>query len=109
MKKCRHCDILFNHTSQRKRQVGGKIDECPECVEELGTEIKERIRGFVSGEGKQACIQILRFANEEDAILYSKEWNANGGHNSKKVGGMNDVKFTKIGETRGGANHEGKD
>lgn len=38
MKECRHCERKFNVNSTRKREVGGQIDECPSCVNELGAE-----------------------------------------------------------------------
>ena len=53
---CVHCGDVFNLDSQLKRRVGGKINECPDCVVELQTEIKETIRAVSSGDGKMACI-----------------------------------------------------
>ncbi len=35
---CIHCEVEFDPKSQRKRKVGGRINECADCVEELGTE-----------------------------------------------------------------------
>ena len=35
---CKHCGDDFNPFSQRKREVGGYVNECPDCVEELETE-----------------------------------------------------------------------
>jgi len=71
-KICIHCDDTFDLNSQIKRRVGGKINECPDCVLELDTEIKETVRAVSSGDGKMACIQILKFQNEDDADLYRK-------------------------------------
>ena len=36
-RECKHCGIEFSTTSSRKVEVGGKINECADCVEELGT------------------------------------------------------------------------
>ena len=38
MRECIHCQVDFDPRSPAKRQAGGKINECPDCVEELGTE-----------------------------------------------------------------------
>ena len=38
IKTCKHCNVEFDTRSSAKRQAGGKINECPSCVEELGTE-----------------------------------------------------------------------
>ena len=38
IKECKHCGISFDLDSWAKKQAGGKINECPDCVEELGTE-----------------------------------------------------------------------
>ena len=37
IKTCKHCNVEFDTNSTAKRQAGGKINECPSCVEELGT------------------------------------------------------------------------
>ena len=52
IKSCKHCGEQFNLHSHRKREVGGYINECPDCVEELETETKEVIRAFTTGDGK---------------------------------------------------------
>jgi len=38
LKECKHCGSEFNTASSHKIRVGGRINECPDCVEELGTE-----------------------------------------------------------------------
>ena len=58
-KDCIHCGETFRLDSQRKKRVGGKINECPDCVEELQTETAPIIRGFVSGSAKQATISFV--------------------------------------------------
>ena len=35
---CVHCDFDFDARGTRKKLAGGKINECADCVEELGTE-----------------------------------------------------------------------
>ena len=105
---CKHCDDTFDRNSRRKREVGGYIDECPSCVLDLQTETAETIRGVVSGDGKMACIQILKFGSKSEADLYCKAWNANSGWNNRRSGGLDDVRFQKIGENAGNTNHKGK-
>ena len=39
IKECRLCGDDFSLRCPKKRRVGGKINECPDCVEELGTEV----------------------------------------------------------------------
>ena len=108
IKTCKHCGERFNLHSQRKQQVGGYIDECPDCVEELETETKEVIRAFTTGDGKMACIQILKFEDKEQATLYKKGWDQWSGWNNRRSGSIHDVRFTKIGENSGNSNHKGK-
>jgi hypothetical protein len=74
MRECVHCECNFDPETPYKRRVGGRINECPDCVVELETEISETIRAVSSGDGKMACIQILKFESEEDADLYRKGW-----------------------------------
>ena len=38
MRVCVHCESDFDDQSRAKREAGGRINECPDCVEELGTE-----------------------------------------------------------------------
>ena len=45
LKDCIHCEVSFEADSRRKRDVGGKINECPDCVESLGTETKAEHAG----------------------------------------------------------------
>ena len=51
-KICKHCTATFNLDGHYKQQVGGKINECPSCVEELGTETAVKYLGLTSGEGR---------------------------------------------------------
>ena len=47
IKECKHCGEDFDTNSQTKKRVGGYINECPDCVQELGTETAVRYRGVV--------------------------------------------------------------
>ena len=108
LRQCVHCECDFNLDSPLKRRVGGRINECPDCVEELQTEIKETIRAVSSGDGKMACIQILKFQSEDDAELYRKGWDQWSGWNNQRSGSVHDIAFTKVGENAGNGNHKGK-
>ena len=108
IKKCKHCGVEFNANSYVKKQAGGYINECADCVTELGTETSVRYRGVTSGDGKMACTQILKFDSEDDANAYCAAWNNNSGFNNRRSGGLNDIKFIKVGENAGNSNHKGK-
>jgi len=108
MRECVHCECNFDPETPYKRRVGGRINECPDCVVELETEIPETIRAVSSGDGKMACIQILKFESEEDADLYRKGWDQWSGWNNQRSGSVHDVAFTKVGENSGNGNHKGK-
>ena len=59
MRECIHCEITFDPDSWAKKQAGGKINECPDCVEELGTETAVKYLGLSSGDGKAAALGAL--------------------------------------------------
>lgn len=80
-KTCKHCTATFNLDGHYKQQVGGKINECPSCVEELGTETAVKYLGLTSGEGKTAAISIVAFESKEDRRAYASAWKDNTGHN----------------------------
>ena len=107
-KECKHCGEIFDPKSQRKRHVGGYVNECPDCVEELGTETAVRYRGVVSGDGKMAAISIIKFENNEDADAYVKSFNSSSGWGARKHNRCNEIKFTHIGANIGNSNHKGK-
>ena len=79
MKDCKHCGISFDLESFAKRQAGGKINECPDCVEELGTETAVKYLGLGSGDGKAAAISIVAFESNEDRAAYASAWKDNTG------------------------------
>ena len=56
---CIHCEVEFNPRSQRKRKVGGRINECADCVEELGTETTVKYLGCASADGKMGGVSSL--------------------------------------------------
>ena len=108
IKICKHCGDDFNCKSARKRTVGGYINECPDCVEELGTETAVRYRGVVSGDGKMAAISIVKFQSQEDADMYVRSFNSSSGWNARKTNRCNEINFEHVGVNIGNTNHKGK-
>ena len=108
IKERKHCGEEFDANDSYKRRVGGYVNECADCVIQLGTETSVRYRGVTTGDGKMACIQILKFDSEVEAQAYVQTWNNNSGFNNRRSGGLNDIKFTKVGENAGNSNHKGK-
>jgi hypothetical protein len=53
IKECKLCGEEFSLHDPRKKRCGGKINQCPDCVEEHGLEIKSRVRAFTTGDGKR--------------------------------------------------------
>lgn len=112
---CRHCESEFNPSSQYKKRVGGKINECPDCVETLGTETSVSYLGVCMGEGKQGGVQILAFEDETSRASYLKSWRNNSGQNKgkscqigKNTSGSSGTNFRKVGETCANGNHKGR-
>lgn len=108
IKTCKHCEIQFDPYSQLKQRIGGYFDVCADCTEEHKHEKKSVIRAFTTGEGKMACIQFLEFESEADADEYARIWEGNRGWNNRRLGGLNSIKFRKVGENSGNRNHKGK-
>ena len=114
-RECKHCGIEFNTTSARKVTVGGKINECADCVEELGTETAPTTIGVMSGEGKIGMVTILRFDDPKNAKAYMKAWKHSTGHNKGKscqMGATTTLSMDrfgarKVGEFGGNPNHKG--
>ena len=71
-KECKHCQIEFNLHSRRKKQVGGYINECPDCVEELSGDNSEPMHFGVSG----VCgsVSVRRFKSEADRSKFEKDY-----------------------------------
>ncbi len=108
IKECKHCGVEFDSTSQNKKRVGGYINECPDCVEELGTETTVRYRGVISGDGKMAALSIVQFESNEDAEAYVRSFNSSGAFGKKKMNRCNEIKFKHVGANIGNSNHKGK-
>jgi NAD-dependent SIR2 family protein deacetylase len=115
-KTCVHCEASFNADSRRKREVGGKINECPDCVEEMDLETAVAYAGVQAGDGKGVGCTIVAFSSDKDRSMYVKAWRANSGQNvgkSCQIGrgtvAMTGMKFKKVGESGSiGTNHKGR-
>ena len=109
IRECRHCGESFN-SKHKLRIRGGYVNVCIDCHDERPDpdENTPTVRGFVTGSGKMAEIQILAFDSKDDADAYGKAWNSNSGWNNRRSGGLNDVHFVKVGENVGNSNHKGK-
>ena len=109
IRECRYCAEAFD-SAQKIKARGGYANVCVDCHDERPDPDANTptIRGFVTGSGKMAAIQILSFDSPEDADLYRKAWNANSGWNNRRSGGLNDVTFRKVAENIGSSNHKGK-
>jgi len=117
MKVCIHCEEEFDHLSRAKAKVGGKINECPTCVELLGTETAVRYLGVPSNDGKMAGIQIIACDDDASREAYIRAHRHNSGMNKGKacnismtgstvMGGMRGIRV--IGDNLGNPNHKGK-
>jgi len=107
IKQCKHCEETFETTSTLKRQVGGYINECPDCVMDLGTETTVRYRGVVDGSGKMAAISIVAFESEADADAYVSTFNSCG-FGRRKTNNCNTIPHSHVGFNGGNDNHKGK-
>ena len=114
MKQCVHCDYDFDLYSTAKRNAGGKINECPDCVEELGTETAVKYLGLTSGDGKMASLSIVAFDSVEDREAYGKAWQsatdpyqASPRSMSEVSGSLGSVKIRHISHQAGNPNHKG--
>ena len=115
IKTCIHCDMDFNLHSRHKRQAGGKVNECPDCVIELGTERAVKYLGLQAGDGKSAGISIVAFESDEDRSAYASAWRANTGHNGGYGGHLSSSNpsiggrpMRHVGYNAGNSNHKGK-
>ena len=113
-KQCVHCEYEFNLDSAMKKQVGGKINECPECVQELGTETTVKYLGLTSGEGKMASLSIVAFDSIEDREAYGAAWQAATdpyNHTTSRMsevsGSFGGVRMRHIDHQGGNPNHKG--
>ena len=75
MKTCKHCNDSFDLDGHFKRKIGGKINECPSCVEELQTETAVKYLGFASGhDGEATDLAIKSFGSKAEQIASSSAW-----------------------------------
>ena len=115
MRECVHCDTQFHPGSSAKKRVGGKINECPDCVEELGTETAVKYLGLQAGDGKTASISIVAFESDDDRQAYSKAWKAVTGFHKGKSCHLSGSQTTigsrpmrHVAYNAGNSNHKGK-
>jgi hypothetical protein len=115
IKTCIHCQEDFDLLSTHKKHVGGKINECPDCVESLHTEVAVKYLGVCMAEGKQGGVQILAFEDNVSRSAYLKGWRNNSGQNKCKscqlgshLSSTGGIRFKKQGETPANSNHKGK-
>ena len=115
MRECVHCNCSFDPNSWAKRQAGGKINECPDCVEELGTETAVKYLGLQGGDGKTAGLSIVAFESDADREAYSKAWKAVTGFHKGKSCHLSGSQTTignrpmrHVAYNAGNANHKGK-
>ncbi len=71
MKTCKHCNELFDLEGHLKRNAGGKINECADCVEELGTETAVKYTGTANEES--GSFSISRHTSNEARDKYMKD------------------------------------
>ena len=112
---CVHCEYDFDPRGARTRRAGGKINECADCVEELGTETAVKYLGCTSADGKMGGVCILAFESKEAPESYRKAWNNNSGMHKGKVAAlsgsntaMSGMEFRQVGENFGNSNHKGR-
>ena len=72
IKTCKHCNVNFDTRSSAKRAAGGRINECPSCVEELGTETAVKYLGFSDDDATD--IAIVSFQSNESRDNVSSAW-----------------------------------
>jgi hypothetical protein len=75
IKTCKHCNIEFNLHSRLKKQVGGYINECPDCVEELGGDQSEPKHFGVTGSAG-APVKIIKFDSHESRSEFQKDYDS---------------------------------
>ena len=71
MKICKHCNELFDLDGHIKKSAGGKINECADCVEELGTEVAVKYTGS-EAEGT-GSFSISRHSSAEGREKFMKD------------------------------------
>lgn len=115
IKECVHCGVEFNLHSRDKKMAGGKINECPDCVEELGTETAVKYLGLQAGDGKSNGISIVAFESDEDREAFNSAWKAVTGFHKGKSCHLSGSQTTignrpmrHVTHIAGNSNHKGK-
>lgn len=80
MKTCVVCGDEFDPNSVAKRRVGGLVNQCPDCSEEVAV----RYLGLQSADGKSSQATILAFNSQTDREKYSSFWKNNSGYHKGK-------------------------
>ena len=106
-RECKHCGAEVDTYCQTKIEVGGYINECVDCVIELGTETAVRYRGVIDGSGKMAALSIVAFDSKEDADAYVASFNSCG-FGRRKTNNCNQIRHRHVGFNGGNENHKGK-
>ena len=115
IKECVYCGVDFDVSSFAKRQAGGRINECPDCVEEHQTETAVKYLGLQAGDGKSNALSIVAFESSDDRESYSRAWKAVTGYHKGKSCHLSGTQ-TNIGNrpmrhvsyAGGNGNHKGK-
>jgi hypothetical protein len=71
IKLCKHCNELFDLDGHLKKNAGGKINECADCVEELGTEVAVKYTG--SAPESTGSFEISRHSSAEKRAKFMKD------------------------------------
>lgn len=79
---CEVCETEFDLHSNQKKLAGGKINNCPDCAEEVAI----KYAGVQAADGKQNQATILKFESEKDKQNYIRFWKNNSGYNKGKSG-----------------------
>ncbi len=78
---CIECGFDFDLFSPEKRKVGGRVNTCCDCSEEVAV----KYAGVQSADGKSSQATILKFSSEKDRDSYVKFWQNNSGLHRGKV------------------------
>lgn len=116
LKTCVHCGEEFDTKSSDKILVGGRINECSDCVVSLKTERAPVSIGVGAGDGKTTMITVMRFDDQKKASAYMKAYKNSTGFNKGRschLGSTNIMHTDSlggkvIGEYGGNSNNKGR-
>ena len=115
LRECVHCEIEFDLNCHAKKRAGGKINECPDCVEELQSETAVKYLGLPAGDGKANALSIVAFESNDDRESYSRAWKAVTGfhkgkscHLSGSQTSIGNRPMRHVSYAGGNGNHKGK-